>query len=443
MLNNSMPKTPPLSRREAMRLAAAGVAGASLSRWMPTLAAHASEIGSNPANGRRQKSCILLWMDGGPSQTDTFDPKPDAPAEYRGPYRTIQSSVPGLLMTEGYTQLSRYMHHAAVLRGMRTDEAAEHWRGRIYMHTGYRPNFAGLNYPSIGSIVSSQRDNATGLPNYIVTGKTMLSFPHVAGAGFLGPRHNGLILRDLDAGLDSSRPRVSHPDFEDRVALADRLAQQFQRTAPVPAVAAQRTAYHGALDLVRSSRAHLFDLNREPASVRDRYGRHEFGQGCLLARRLVEGGVPFVEVYLSDWDTHEQRRSDLVRNTLLPVSDQAIPALLSDLIERGMLEDTLVVWMGEFGRTPRTHDGAGSRNHYDKAWSTVLFGGGVRGGQVIGRTDHHAAEVVDRPISGPQFMATVLSVLGLDPASDLHAGNRPVRMTAPGGEPIAELERAS
>lgn len=424
-----------VSRREALRLAAAGVGSVSLSQWLPLLAARVAE----PAAPRKHKSCILLWMDGGPSQTDTFDPKPDAPPEWRGPYQTIDTSVSGLHIAAGYPQVARLMHHAAVIRGMRTDEATEHWRGRIYMHTSYRPNFAGLSYPTLGSIVAAQRPAGAGLPNYIVTGKTMLNFPHVADAGFLGPRHNGLIVRDLAAGLEHSRPSAS--SFEERMALTDQLAQAFQRQAPVSAVAAQRTAYQGALDLVRSNRSHLFDLAREPDRTRDRYGRHEFGQGCLLARRLVEASVPFVEVYLSDWDTHEQRRAESVRNTLLPVSDQAIHALLTDLEDRGLLDDTLVIWMGEFGRTPKTHDGFGSRNHYDKAWTTVLFGGGIKGGQVIGKTDAKAAEVVERPVSGPEFMATVLSLLGIDPAGDQHAGSRPVRTVAPGGVPIKELER--
>lgn len=428
--------SPPMTRRESLRLAAAGVSGVSFSQWLPMLAAHAAETQPKP----RHKSCILLWMDGGPSQHDTFDPKPEAPAEFRGPYRPIATSVPGLHIAEGYARLSRFMHHAAVIRGMRTEEAAEHLRGRVYMHTGYRPGFGGLEYPSMGALVAAHRPQGTGLPNYVVTGTTMQGFPHVAGGGFLGPRHNGVILRDPQEGMGNSRPHVDPAIFEDRMALADRLAQRFQRTAPVSPVAAHRTAYQAALDLMRSDRSQAFDVSREPDRVRDRYGRHEFGQGCLLARRLVEAGVPFVEVYLSDWDSHEKRRADLVRDTLLPVSDQAITALLTDLIDRGMLDDTLVVWMGEFGRTPQC--GAdGSRQHFDKAWSTVLFGGGVRGGQVIGRTDAKGGEVVDRPVSGPDFMATVLSLLGLDPTSDLYAGARPVRMVAPGGAAIKELER--
>ena len=424
----------PLTRRETLRLTAAGVSAVSFSQWLGPLAAHAAETPK-----KKHKSCILLWMDGGPSQTDTFDPKPDAPAEFRGPFRAIPTAVPGLQIGEGYTKLAKWMDRACVIRGMKTDEAAEHWRGRIYMHTGYRPNFAGLTYPSLGSIVAAHRPQDTGLPNFVVAGKTMQNFPHINGAGFLGPRHDGLILRDLSKGLENARPGTDAAEYAEKLELADKLAQGFQRTAPWPAVKAQRTAYQGAVELVRSGKSQVFDLSREPEKVRERYGKHEFGQGCLLARRLVETGVPFVEVYLGDWDTHEQKRSESVRDTLLPVSDQAMTALLADLTDRGLLDDTLVVWMGEFGRTPKTHDKSGSRNHYDKAWSTVLFGGGVPGGAVVGKTDDRAAEVVARPVSGPDFMATVLSLLGIDPTKDLHAGSRPVRTTAPGAKPISEV----
>ncbi|MEY4180772.1 MAG: hypothetical protein RLY70_4346 [Planctomycetota bacterium] len=425
-----------LTRRETFQLAAAGVSAVSCSGWLGSLAAHAAET---PA--KKQKSCILLWMDGGPSQTDTFDPKPDAPQEYRGTFQTIATSVPGLQIAEGYSKVSQLMQHACVIRGMSTTEAAEHWRARIYMHTSYRPNFAGLSYPSFGSIVSSLRPQGTGLPNFMVTGKTMEGggFPYIAGGGYLGPRHSGLILRDLTKGLEHSSPPVDATEFAARMSLADRLAAGFQRATPISAVAAQRSAYQGAVELMRSPKGKVFDLTQEPAEAHDRYGKHYFGQGCLLARRLIETGVPFVEVYLGDWDTHEQRRADMVRNECLPASDQAMHALITDLKDRGLLDDTLIIWMGEFGRTPKTHHASGARNHYDKAWSTVFFGGGVPGGSIIGKTDQHAAEVVDRPVSGPDFMATVLKLLGIDPGLELHAGNRPVRAVAPGGKPIEEI----
>lgn len=426
----------PVTRRESLRLAAAGVSAISCSGWLGSLAAQAAET---PA--RKPKSCILLWMDGGPSQTDTFDPKPEAPAEYRGTFETISTSVPGLQIAEGYSKVSQLMQHACVIRGMSTTEAAEHWRARIYMHTSYRPNFAGLSYPSFGSIVSSQRSTESGLPNFIVTGKTMNGggFPHIASGGYLGPRHNGLILRDLSKGLENASPPVDESEFASRLTLAEKLAAGFQRKAPISAVVAQRSAYQGAVELMRSPKSKAFDLTREPAEMHDRYGKHEFGQGCLLARRLVEAGVPFVEVYLQDWDTHEQRRADMVRNELLPASDQAMHALITDLKDRGLLDDTLIIWMGEFGRTPKTHHASGARNHYDKAWSTAFFGGGVPGGAVIGKTDDKAAEVIDRPVSGPDFMATVLKVLGIDPNLELHVGSRPVRAAAPGGKPVSEI----
>lgn len=417
-------------------MAAACISAASCSGWLGALAATAGET-----SAKKHKSCILLWMDGGPSQTDTFDPKPDAPEDYRGTFKTISTSVPGVQIAEGYSKVSQLMQHACVIRGMSTSEAAEHWRARIYMHTSYRPNFAGLSYPSFGSIVSSQRTQDTGLPNFVVTGKTMNGggFPHIASGGYLGPRHNGLILRDLTKGLENATPPFDELEFAARLSLADKLAAGFQRTAPVPAVAAQRSAYQSAVELIRSPKNKAFDLTQEPAEMHDRYGKHEFGQGCLLARRLVEAGVPFVEVYLQDWDTHEQRRADMVRNELLPASDQAMHALITDLKERGLLDDTLVIWMGEFGRTPKTHHASGARNHYDKAWSTVFFGGGAPGGSIVGKTDVKAVEVVDRPVSGPDFMATVLKLLGIAPELELHAGNRPVRAAAPGGEPIAEI----
>ncbi|MCE9529996.1 MAG: DUF1501 domain-containing protein [Planctomycetes bacterium] len=423
-----------LSRRESLRLAAAGVSAVSLSQWLPNLALHAAE-----APKRKHKSCILLWMDGGPSQTDTFDPKPNAPAEFRGPFKTISTSVPGLQIGEGYTKLAQHMKHACVIRGMSTTEAAEHWRGRIYMHTGYRPNFAGLSYPTMGSIVSHHRSTDSGLPNFVVTGKTMLSFPHINGAGFLHPRHTGLLVRDPSKGVDNATSPHADAELTDRLALVDQLAANFQRTAPWQSVAAQRAAYNGAVELVRSSKSQVFDLSKESAATHDRYGKHEFGQGCLMARRLVEAGVPFVEVYLSDWDTHDQKRGESVRDVLLPVSDQAMTALITDLKDRGLLDDTLIVWMGEFGRTPKTHGNPSLRNHYDKAWSTVLFGGGAPGGAIIGKTDDKAAEVIEHPVSGPDFIATVLTLLGIDPTKDLHAGSRPVRITATGANPIAKV----
>ena len=430
--------TPPLTRREALQLAAAGVCSTSFSQWLGTLAAHAATGAAAP----RHKSCILLWMDGGPSHIDTFDPKPDAPEDYRGPFRAIDSSVPGVRISEAFPRLAKQMHLGAVLRGMSTAEEAEHGRARYHMHTGFRPSQGGLSYPSLGALVSAYRPPmAGGVPNFVVTGKTMLNFPYVAGPGYLGPRHRALLVPDVakTKGLPNAEPAADAADFADRLAVLEQLSKEFQRTNQAPAGDAQRTVYRNAVELIRSGKSKVFDLTQEPLAVRDRYGAHQFGQSCLLARRLVETGVPFVEVYLGDWDTHEKRRADLVKDALMPQVDQAAPALLTDLRERGLLDQTLVIWMGEFGRTPRC--GAdGSRNHYVKAWSTALFGGGVQASQVVGRTDGKGAVVEDRPVSGPQFMATVLKLLEIDPAGKQTApGDRPVHIVDQQAAPLKEV----
>ncbi|MBL8794130.1 MAG: DUF1501 domain-containing protein [Planctomycetia bacterium] len=432
------PALSPLTRREALRLAAAGVGSWSCSQWLGTLAAHAAAA----AAPRSYKSCILLWMDGGPSHIDTFDPKPDAPADYRGPFGVIDTSVPGLRISEAFPQLSKHMHRGAVLRGMSTTEEAEHFRARYFMHVGFRLSQGGLTYPSLGALVSAYRPPmAAGVPNFVVTGKTMLNFPYVAGSGYLGPRHQALILPDVarSKGLPNAEPATDAADFADRLTVLEQLSREFQRTGPVPAAATQQTVYRNAVELIRSGKSKVFDVAAEPLAVRERYGTHQFGQGCLLARRLVEAGVPFVEIYQGDWDTHEKRRTDLVKDTLMPQVDQALPALLEDLQQRGLLHETLVIWMGEFGRTPKC--GAdGSRNHYVKAWSTVLFGGGIRAGQAVGRTDAKGATVEERPVSGPQFMATVLGVLGIDPkGKQTSPGDRPVHIVDQQAEPVQEV----
>jgi hypothetical protein len=278
------------------------------------------------------------------------------------------------------------------------------------------------------------------VPNFIVTGKTMLQFPYVAGPGYLGPRHRALIVPDVTrgpGGLPNAQPLAD--DFLERVAILEDFGRESQHAAPTAAGEAHLTAYRNAVELIRSGKSKVFDLADEPTAIRDRYGRHQFGQGCLLARRLVEIGVPFVEVYQGDWDTHEKRRTDLMKDTLMPELDQGMPALLADLQDRGLLDETLVIWMGEFGRTPRC--GAdGSRNHYVKAWSTALFGGGVKAGQVVGRTDKVGAFVEDRPISGPQFLATVLQLLGIKPTGKLTApGDRPVHIIDQQAPPVSEV----
>jgi len=430
------------TRRELLRLSAAGVLGVSASGWLDRLAAHAAE--QSPSSGARHKKCILIWLDGGPSHHDTFDMKPDAPDTIRGEFRPVQTSVPGLLISEPLSSLAPFMHRAAVIRSMSTGEG-EHSRARIFMHTGYRAGVGGLRYPTMGSIVSNEREiSPTGMPNFVVTGMHLNPANHsyVSSPGYLGPRHQPLIVADQDRGVENLRTSVSAAEHGARLSLLDDLAEGFLRSHPSDAATAQRTAYQRATQLMRSAGARAIDLTTEPAAIRDRYGNHSFGKGCLLARRLVETGVPFVEVYHSPtpggWDSHTPERANEVKNIAMPQLNQGLPSLLHDLDVRGLLDETLVICMGEFGRTPNVKPGGG-RDHYPRAWTTVLFGGSVGRGQIIGRTDSRGSTVEDRPVSGIDFMATICTILGIDPNKNNHAGPRPVRVVDRGANPIREL----
>ncbi|MBA4065587.1 MAG: DUF1501 domain-containing protein [Isosphaera sp.] len=433
---------PALSRRELFRLSAAGVGAASASGWLDLLAARAAD--RPPAARAKAKQCILLWMDGGPSHHDTFDMKPDAPADVRGEYTPIQTPVAGLQVTETFPRLAKLMTLAAVVRGMSTGEG-EHGRARQYLHTGYRTGAGGLQYPTMGSLVTAASAPAESeMPNFVVTGMHLnpANWSYVASPGYLGPRHTPLIVADPAGGVPNLRPGVADAEFADRVAVLDQLAGGFRRDRPAPAAAAHGTAYQRAVQLMRSPKGKAFDLSLEPERVREAYGDHAFGKGCLLARRLVEVGVPFVEVYHAPtpggWDTHTGARAKEVKTLAMPQLDQGMGALLADLKDRGLLDTTLVVWMGEFGRTPKVK-ADGGRDHYAKAWTTVLAGGGVKGGQVVGRTDKTGAAVEDRPVSAVDFMATVCHLLGADTETEFHAGDRPVRAIDKGANPVSQL----
>jgi hypothetical protein len=377
-------------------------------------------------------------MDGGPSHIDTFDPKPDAPARFRGEFKAIATSVPGLRIGEKFPKVARLMQHAAVLRGMSTEEA-DHDRARVYMHTGYKPGAGGVTYPGLGSTVSAElgRPNAR-MPNFVVTGTPLGKYAFLTDPGYRGPRHQPLALADPARGLANLEPAVPRDDFADRVSVLEELERGFARTHRAAAGEAHRAALAGALRLMRSDRARAFDLAREPAASKKPYGESKFGQGCLLARRLIEAGVSFVEVYLGNWDTHAKKTADEAK-VLMSAVDDGLSALLNDLKERGRLRDTLIIWMGEFGRTPHTNNNGG-RDHWAKAWSTVLFGGGIKGGQVIGKTDANGARVTERPISVKDFMATVCAILGIDHARKVDTpSGRPIRIVEGGEKVIREV----
>src|SRR3954447_3276375 len=423
MLNDNPPG---LSRRDLLKLTAAGVTGASLSGWLNVLACRAA------AAGVKHKSCILLWMDGGPSHKDTFDMKPGT--AQGGPFKEIPTAVPGIRISEHFPRFAGLMKDAAILRGMSTGEGA-HGRAKYYLHTGYKEGQGGLNYPSLGSIASAEIGRTDSpLPNFVSVGNR--SF----GAGFLGARHQPLVVADPKRGVENLKPLVPGEAFEERVGLLEEMEQAFFREYKAGASVDHKTTYRRAVALMKSREAKAFDLSLEPESSRAAYGSGRFGEGCLLARRLVETGVSFVEVTLPGWDTHQDNFDRVKR--LSGQVDPAMSALVTDLKQRGLLDSTLVVWMGEFGRTPRINSRGAKpgRDHYPRAWSSVLVGGGIRGGQVVGQTDKEGAAVVERPISALDFLATVCKLLGIDYyKQNLGPGGRPIRIVDKGANPIKEL----
>ena len=396
-----------ISRRGFVSWAAAtGV----LSGWLGRLAAHAAE--DPPA-----KSCILLWMSGGPSHLDTFDLKPDAPDHIRGEFRPIDTSVRGIQISEHFPKLARLMQHAAVLRSMSTLES-DHQLASYHVHTGYRKQSGGLSFPSLGAITSQELGrHDSPLPSFVCIGQG----PRQATrAGFLGADHQPLDVTDPERGTNFLDSLAGPSEFARQYDLLRRFEASFQEKYRAEASRAHSAALERAVRLMTSQQKQAFDLSHEADTVRDRYGRGSFGQGCLMARRLIESGVQFVEVMMGDgvgWDTH---RDNFPRTRALSQeTDVGMSALIEDLHNRGMLDSTLVIWMGEFGRSPDCR--GGGRNHWARAWSSMLAGGGIRGGQVVGLTDRHAAEVVERPIGVPDFLATICTILGIDYTRENHA----------------------
>jgi hypothetical protein len=415
-----------LSRRDLMKYGVAGVVGTSMSGWLDILAARATET------RQRTKSCILLWMDGGPSHKDTFDLRPGT--ANGGPFQEIDTNVSGIRISEHFPRLARLMNHGAIIRSMSTPEGA-HARAKYNLHTGYREGQGGLVYPSIGSIAAKEIGNPElALPNFVSIGNRSY------GSGFLGSRYQPLVVNDPGRGVENLRAGVASGQFQNRVNLLEELEQGFNRTHAAHVGVAHRTTYQRAVTLMQDQGARAFDISNEPQQSRSGYGSGRFADGCLLARRLIEAGVSFVEVSLGGWDTHQ---NNFARVTQLSGQvDPAMSQLITDLRDRGLLDTTLVIWMGEFGRTPRINQRGAQpgRDHYPRAWSSVMFGGGIRGGQVIGRTDAEAATVTDRPVSPLDFLATVCRVLGIDYNKQNQAGNgRPIRIVDRGSNPITQL----
>jgi hypothetical protein len=397
-----------------------------VSGWFDVLAARAAQ----QSLGRQaHKRCILLFMEGGPSHIDTFDPKPQNSSSE---IRPIATQVPGIQIGEHLPRVAARMRDMALLRGMSTGEGS-HGRARYYMHTGYRQGTGGgVIHPSLGAIASHFLGNREDeLPNFVCVGS------HAFGAGYAGAYHAPVEVEDPIRGLENMRPSGTQPAFDRQFHLLEELEQGFVDRVRTPSVEAHQATYRRAAQLMRSSRARAFDLNQEPSALRDAYGRNSFGQGCLLARRLVEYGVSFVEVQLGGWDTHINN-PERIRN-LCQMVDPAFSTLITDLKDRGLFNETLVIWMGEFGRTP--HVGRrGGRDHWPQAWTSVLAGGGLRLGQSIGRTDRDGGTVEAGRISGVDFMATVCRALGIDYTRNFQTPTgRPIRVIDRGENIVREL----
>jgi uncharacterized protein (DUF1501 family) len=421
-----------LTRRGWLRRAALGVSGVSLSGWLGGLAAQAA------AAPQRKRACILLWMAGGPSQMDTFDLKPGH--ENGGPFREIDTAAPGVRIGEHLPQVAKRTRRLAVVRSLKSREG-DHARATAHLRTGYRPEGA-LKFPSLGALVSNELANPRAdLPGFVSVAPVGAFAQPSVSAGFLGPRHAPLVVSGRGAALkvqDLEVPAsVSKARAGERAGLLREMEAGFLASRPGPGTASHAGAYDRAFRLQRLAAARAFDLSQEKDALRDRYGRSVFGQGCLLARRLVERGVPFVEVTLNGWDTHDNNFEQV--KSLCQVLDPGWATLMTDLEERGLLDSTLVVWMGEFGRTPGINPRNG-RDHYPAAWSVVLGGGGIKGGQVVGRTGKDGRAVEERPVGVPDLMATVCRALGLDPTKQNPSNvNRPIRLADPAAKPIAEV----
>ncbi|MGL6096297.1 MAG: DUF1501 domain-containing protein [Fimbriiglobus sp.] len=411
------------TRRRFLQLSAAGVGTAASAAWFPDLAARAAAA---ETTGKKPKNCILLWMDGGPSHKDTFDLKPGS--EGAGEFQPIATSAPGVQISEHFSKLAQQMHHGVLVRGMSIAEGA-HALAKHKLHTGYREGQGGLKYPSLGALAAKELGKAdAAVPNFVSIGGK------VWGSGFLGPKYQPLTVTDPTKGVEDLRTSVKDAQLSSRLGLLSEMESAFRAKYQADVITDHATTYDRAVKLMHSKEAKAFDLSLEPAAAKAKYGSGKFGEGVLMARRLVEVGVPFVEVTLGGWDTHQDNFTKVKSNSLQV--DAAVGALVADLHDRGMLQDTLVIWMGDFGRTPKmnTRGPKVGRDHYPRAFTTVLWGGGIKGGGVIGRTDKEGATVEDGKVGANDFLATVCELIGIDPAKENET---------PTGRPIKIVEKGT
>ncbi|HET6881892.1 MAG TPA: DUF1501 domain-containing protein [Pirellulales bacterium] len=454
---------PNLRRRDWLKIGVVALGGQPLN----ALVRSASAANLPPP---RAKACILLYMDGGPSHLDLWDLKPDAPAEIRGPYSSIATSVPGTRVCELLPMTAGQMHRLVQIRSV-CHQATVHDPAVYQMLTGYKHLSSAGNlkveetdFPQMGPAFGAVDRAPAAMPKVIELPETMKMEARVLpgqNAGFLGGSYDPFrveVTREEARVVKPSLGLLPHVTRE-RLGRIGSLVERYNRELAWLEATAQVRRFdqyqQQALALLsRPSVQEAFDVEREPAEVHERYGRNRHGQAVLLARRLVEGGAKFVTVYWgkeeqdwadgkgprlanNPWDTH-RNHFPLVRDSLVPRSDRALSALVSDLAERGLLEETLVVWMGDFGRTPKIDKKYASRDHWPFAFTVLMAGAGLNGGAIYGRTDRHAAHVTDSPVSPADLTATIYSALGADPSSEIRdSRGKSYRLSE--GKPLARL----
>jgi len=447
-----------LSRRDFLHVGSLATFGLGLT-GLRTLEAQSAELNKEKGRNAREMSCILLFLVGGPSQLDTWDMKPDAPEEIRGPFRPISTNVPGLQISEIFPRMSQLMDRVSLVRSVEYNAAAVHDVGHQMMQTG-RLFSGGIEHPHYGAVLSKLRGPKGEVPPYVLLprpiGATGGNMPHGQNAGYLGKTYDPFVLNSDPNDRAFKVPDLLPPDYITSVresrrrslrSAIDGAVASFEHSSDARLLDAN---FEGAYRLMSSAGAReSFDLSAEDDALRDRYGRTRFGQSCLLARRMVERGVRFVTINMFEtvfneitWDIHGSSPFspiDCYQREVGPNFDNAFSTLLSDLEERGLLDSTMVIAFGEFGRTPKINP-AGGRDHHP-ACSTALFAGGpFQGGRVVGASDEIGHAPQDRPVTPAHVAATVFEGLGIDLETELPGPQgRPLRIVDHGIEPIGEL----
>ena len=421
-----------LSRRRFLSGAALSMLGVGAYPLLSRVAA-AQDVGSVPLRpGAKAKNVIYLYMSGGMTHLDTFDLKPGA--ETQGPTEGTKTSAEGVVVNKLFERLSKQMHHVAVVNSLTSTQGA-HQQGQYLQHTSYILRGT-IKHPTLGSWMSLMMGSRNPtLPTHVAIG----GGNNGASAGFMEPKHGPLPIGNPASGLQNARRpgSVAETDYQARLKRAEEMNDAFTAKYDQREVRGYADMYDQAVRLMSSKDLEAFDLSKEPADLRAAYGQDSFGQGCLLARRLVEHKVRFVEVQLGGWDTHNQNFDAMEKK--LPVLDHALAALLSDLETKGLLQETLVVLATEFGRTPEIKEEREGRDHYPKVFSGLLAGGGIKGGRTYGKSDKEGREVAENAVTIPDFNATIAHAVGLPLGFVVHSpSGRPFKV-ADKGKAIEEL----